>query len=109
MVEVTSKRVCPYCKETINARAVICHYCASGITPAATDHQGECPYCGEAIQVGALKCRHCTSILGPRMPSQLADAGSANCHALCFLHFPLDPVRQAACDAGCDFHEHLAR
>lgn len=63
MTDESTERECPFCKESIKAVAVICHYCQSGITPADPGHGGVCPFCGENIKEGALKCRHCKSLL----------------------------------------------
>jgi predicted amidophosphoribosyltransferase len=65
MADESTERECPFCKESIKAVAVICHYCQSGITPADPGHGGTCPFCAEPIKEGALKCRHCKSFLGP--------------------------------------------
>lgn len=65
MTDESTERECPFCKESIKAVAVICHYCQSGISPADPGHGGVCPYCAENIKEGALKCRHCKSLLAP--------------------------------------------
>ena len=61
------KTTCPYCKEEVNADAVKCKHCHSGIKPEAPEvpeHQGICPFCKEEIKAEAVKCKHCQSWVG---------------------------------------------
>src|SRR5690606_7020651 len=84
MVDVSTERECPFCKESIKAAAVICHYCQSGITPAGPNHGGICPYCAESVKEDAIKCRHCKSMIGP-VPAEMAlrTASSWSCEMKC--------------------------
>jgi uncharacterized CHY-type Zn-finger protein len=56
-------RQCPYCKETINARALKCKHCGSSVQPTLPDHDGVCPFCKESIHPEAVICPHCRSQL----------------------------------------------
>lgn len=58
-------RLCPYCKEEINAEAIKCKHCKSYLLPEKPGHGGICPDCKEEINPEATKCKHCGSFVGP--------------------------------------------
>lgn len=111
MSDPNGERECPYCRETINGRAVRCHFCLSGITPVIADAVTSCPRCGEAIKAGALKCRHCQAMLveerGLGTNHVFLAAGVDTCKADCFFQYTGNMSMMAACFSGCDFHVHL--
>lgn len=68
-VQEQDTKQCPYCGETIKAKAKKCRFCGQWLDKTETEKQPEvprkkqCPYCGEAIKVTAKKCMHCKSWL----------------------------------------------
>ncbi len=102
MADDSTERECPFCKESIKAVAVICHYCQSGITPATPDHGGVCPFCAETIKDGALKCRHCKSLLAPvPVPAGFRTTIFESCESQCAQHFFVGTSQYRACVLGC--------
>lgn len=68
MSELSSVRVCPFCKEDIRSDAVRCKHCRSDIAPERPAHGGTCPYCREQVATEAIKCKHCGSAIGTDAP-----------------------------------------
>jgi hypothetical protein len=66
-------RDCPFCREQIDARALMCRCCGSRVEPTLPDHGGVCPYCREPINPAAVVCRHCRSSL-TRSPTSTASS-----------------------------------
>ncbi len=50
------KIVCPNCAELINAAAILCRFCNSGIS---TEYFSKCNACSELIRKDAKVCRYC--------------------------------------------------
>jgi hypothetical protein len=67
--------LCPYCRESINAEAVICPRCRSLVLDFVPrpNHDGTCPFCKETIDPAASICSHCqTSLVTETLPTAVA-------------------------------------
>jgi hypothetical protein len=71
-------RLCPYCKEEINAEATKCKHCKSYLQSEKPSHGGICPYCKEEIKPDAIKCKHCESFVGPETNEFLSNRAELN-------------------------------
>lgn len=56
MSESSERMNCPSCQEMIQADAILCRFCGTGISKA---HFSECRSCGEMIRKEAIFCRFC--------------------------------------------------
>lgn len=51
---------CPNCDEQIKAKAIVCRFCQTGVSP---EHFRSCPFCFEMVRRQAKLCRFCRSEL----------------------------------------------
>jgi len=63
----SNQKECPFCKELIQAAAIICKHCSFDTTA----QYEPCKQCGELIKCAATLCRHCNF----RKPGGEAGAG----------------------------------